>query len=202
MNSQINNYKITLIGDSFVGKTMISNAIIDAPFSDDYVPSVGASMVRIQYNDKNTGAASCIRLWDTAGQEKYQSLASVFFQDSQAAIIVYDVSLKTSFQNVHKWHELYLDNVQTSNNKFLIVANKIDLREENTTDSQQNSKYISTEKGKECAYALNADFLEVSAKTGENINLIVKKMIEYAQSVNKKVTEPLQPVANEKKNCC
>ena len=190
MNTQINNYKIVLIGDTMVGKTMISNVLVDLPFSNEYAESAGASMVKIDFINKNTGGKSCISLWDTAGQEKFHALASVFFQGAQVAIIVYDVSNETSFQHIHYWRDLFLDHSQAIENKFLIVGNKIDLRNESNNQGETSS-FITTERGKECACSINADFIEVSAKTGDNINLLMDKMIEYAQTVIKKTTLPV-----------
>lgn len=79
MNTQATNFKIILIGDVMVGKTMISNVLMNVPFSNDYVPSVCASMIKVNYKNKTTGDSFCISLWDTAGQERFQSLVPVFF---------------------------------------------------------------------------------------------------------------------------
>ena len=65
-------------------------------------------------------------MWDTAGQEKYRSLTSMYFRDAQVAIIVFDVTNKRSLDYVDYWSE----EVKKSNaEEFIIVlvGNKSDL---------------------------------------------------------------------------
>lgn len=199
MNNKTKNYKIVIIGDAAVGKTMISNAILNVPFREEYQPSVGASIVNIQYTNDLTGDTFCISLWDTAGQEEYQSLAPIFYQDAQAAVIVYDVQKELTFQHIHFWHDLFLQHIQLTDNKFIIVGNKIDLRKDNQEDT---STFVSTEKGLECACSIEADFIETSAKTGENISTLVHKLIEYAKSIQASVTQPNIENKEDNSSCC
>ena len=42
-------------------------------------------------------------IWDTAGQEKFRSLTPMYYRNSNAAIIVYDISNANSFERAQKW---------------------------------------------------------------------------------------------------
>ena len=44
-----------------------------------------------------------LSIWDTAGQEKFDSLTKLYFNNTEAALIVYDVTSELSFEKVKKW---------------------------------------------------------------------------------------------------
>ncbi len=44
-----------------------------------------------------------LSIWDTAGQEKFDSLTKLYFKDSEAVLFVYDVTNKLSFEKTRKW---------------------------------------------------------------------------------------------------
>ena len=44
-----------------------------------------------------------LSIWDTAGQERFESLTKMYFKDSDAALIVYDVTSSESFEKTKKW---------------------------------------------------------------------------------------------------
>ncbi len=44
-----------------------------------------------------------LQIWDTAGQEQFRSITKLFYKNSQAALIVYDVNRHDSFDNVGSW---------------------------------------------------------------------------------------------------
>jgi small GTP-binding protein len=51
-----------------------------------------------------------LSIWDTAGQEKFKSLTRMYFQDAEAALIVYDVTFRPSFENAKTWVQDLKDN--------------------------------------------------------------------------------------------
>ena len=64
--------------------------------------------------------------WDTAGQEKYQSLISSYVRDVNCVILVYDVGNEISFKNVERWMKIFKEN-QTQDTSIILVGNKIDI---------------------------------------------------------------------------
>merc|ERR1719297_355964 len=67
-----------------------------------------------------------LQLWDTAGQERFRSLIPSYIRDSSVAIVVYDITNKTSFLNTHKWIEDVREE-RGDDVVIMLVGNKIDL---------------------------------------------------------------------------
>lgn len=86
-------------------------------------PTVGIDFLakNISHKAKNYR----LQLWDTAGQERFRSLIPGYLRDSHCALIVYDVSSKTSFADVESWIKLYNEN-KLSEGFIFLVGNKID----------------------------------------------------------------------------
>ncbi|KAI3388188.1 hypothetical protein SNEBB_006234 [Seison nebaliae] len=101
-----------------------------------------------------------LQFWDTAGQERFRALTPSYMQDSTAAVIVYDVTSKSSFDETKTWIN---DFRKKRGNDVLIflVGNKIDLVQE---------RQITTEQGEARAKKNKIQYFETSAKTGENIS--------------------------------
>ena len=81
-----------------------------------------------------------IRLWDTAGQEKYRSLTKIFLKDAKIALLVYAIDDENSFKDLDMW----LNIVKEINNENIILgiaANKADLYEKAKISDQQGKKY-------------------------------------------------------------
>jgi Ras-related protein Rab-21 len=100
-------------------------------------------------------------IWDTAGQEEYHALNNVYYRDAVAAILVYDITDRDSFEKVQTWVEelrLYLD----KNTPIAIAGNKYDLPNRNV-DQDEAEKY---------AESIDGAHFDTSAKTGKGIDEI------------------------------
>ncbi|KAL7718707.1 Small GTPase RAB [Entamoeba marina] len=145
--------KLCIIGDSGVGKTCISSRLVDGTFKPDEKSTIGASFVTTNIEN------SKIVIWDTAGQEKYRSMVGMYYRGASGAIIVYDITNKTTFSDLKAWHT-DLMKTATDDIALSIVGNKCDL---------ESARQVTTEEGKEFAAGLNATFMEVSAMSGTNV---------------------------------
>lgn len=67
---------------------------------------------------------------DTAGQERYHSLAPMYYRGAAAAIVVFDVTHPSSFERAKKWVWELRQNVQNPNLIIVLVGNKVDLTEQ------------------------------------------------------------------------
>lgn len=67
-----------------------------------------------------------MQIWDTAGQEKYRSIAKIYYQEAKIAILVYDVTSKDSFEQMQVWGEELVDNAP-KDIVLAVVGNKVDL---------------------------------------------------------------------------
>ena len=157
-SSNIENYKIAIIGNQHVGKTTILSRYKYETTDDSYAPTVGIDFLtkNVFLEDKT------IRLimWDTAGQERFKSLIPSYLKNANCVILTYDITEKSSFTSLGKWLSDVKDNV--SEGTFIILCgNKIDLN---------NKRVISKEEGEKFAKDNNIAFAETSASTGQGIN--------------------------------
>lgn len=97
---------------------------------------------------------------------------SSYYRDSSGAILVYDVTKKSSFQKLDSWLEELELNTNRNVTK-IVVGNKIDLASERSVDRESGKSFA---KKKRCL------FLECSAKQDTNVQLVfselVKKILE------------------------
>merc|ERR1712147_6896 len=96
--------KVLLIGDSRSGKTTLADMFRKGKVSEIPCPTIGADFykLKIKLPDSFThkGRSAYLQLLDTAGQERYQSIAGKFYKNADCCVIVYDVHDEKSFKNV------------------------------------------------------------------------------------------------------
>ena len=118
------NVKVVLLGESGVGKTSIILRYITNIFNPRQLSTQGASyvskVVEIKKNKKIK-----FELWDTAGEEKYRAIARVFYQNASVCILVYDITRRTSFDEIKNfWIDEIKQHIQDDASKIIII-NKI-----------------------------------------------------------------------------
>ena len=100
------NYKFILVGNSRVGKTSLTNRCVFDEYEENEVPTRICQVVPMpSFNVEGTDDWIQAHIWDTLGQEKFHSLAPLFFRRSVGAFLVYDVTCLESFRAVDKWHQ-------------------------------------------------------------------------------------------------
>ena len=99
--------KIVLLGESGVGKTSIIDRFINDKFEDEGISTITASFVdKTMTFEEFQGKSVKFEIWDTAGQEKYRSLNKIFYENAGAAILVYDITDKQSFEELKNyWYQ-------------------------------------------------------------------------------------------------
>ena len=165
-------YKIVIIGDSGVGKSNILSRYVRDEFSMDTKATVGVEFGSkiISINNQQIK----IQIWDTAGQEKYKSVSTIYYKGAKGALLVYDISRKETFNNLNRWIN-EIKNNSDENINILLIGNKCDLEE---------GRQISQEEAFEKAKEINAGFLEVSALQAVNIEKAFKYLIQQIHNKN------------------
>ena len=166
--------KIIIIGNQSVGKTNIVTRYVKGEFSEDYMITIGVDFLTC--NLKSDDKIFKLRLWDTAGSEKFRSITKGYYSNTCCALIVYDITNQNSFDSVKQWIE-DVKNYADKDTHLVLVGNKIDLKDQ---------RKISKEDGQNLATQNGMDFYESSALTGENINNIFEGICKY---VNQKIDE-------------
>ncbi|KAF5951641.1 hypothetical protein HYC85_009585 [Camellia sinensis] len=107
-----------------------------------------------------------LQIWDTAGQERFQSLGVAFYRGADCCVLVYDVNVMKSFDNLNNWREEFLIQASPSdpeNFPFVVIGNKIDV-------DGGSSRLVSEKKARAwCASKGNIPYFETSAKEGINV---------------------------------
>ena len=145
-------FKLIFLGDSGVGKTNIMKRFSEDQFFFNSKPTIGVDFRTKIVKIKNHVIK--LQIWDTAGQERYKSFTKAYFKDTKGIIIVYDVTSRSSFENLVNWFTLAEENVKVDDMPIILIGNKLDLIE---------NRVISELEGREFAEKYGAEFIETSA---------------------------------------
>ena len=168
MKGKEKSLKLVLIGNTTVGKTSILTRYFDNKFKDDNKSTLGIEFKTTIIN-KN-GNNFKLQIWDTTGQERFKSITQNYFRDADGLLFIFDVTNKESFDSLSEWIEIS-NNSNSKKYKKILIGNKIDLRDQRIIDEENDIKPF------EKTYDIDR-FLEVSAKTGENITKIFDDIAE------------------------
>ena len=175
-SSNIENYKIAIVGNQHVGKTTILSRYKYEATDGIYAPTVGIDFLtkNVFLEDKT------IRLimWDTAGQERFKSLIPSYLKNTNCVILTYDVTERSSFTSLNRWLSDARDNV-VEGTFIILCGNKIDMSKKRVVTKEEAVKFA---KDNNIAYA------ETSASTGEGINELFDTIINNfcgVPSINK-----------------
>ena len=204
---EIINCKTIIVGNSGVGKTSIIGRYL-GKYNPCEKPTIGAAFTNrlASINNKQI----LFEIWDTAGQEKYRSINSIFYQDAYICILVYDITNKKSFEDLKEyWHNSVLE-TGPEDIIFHIVGNKIDLFDKEKVDRKEVEEYCE-EIGAEVSY------ISAMEENGTYVDILFNKLgekflnsdiyIENIKAIQTKKTEKIKIDDVEKKNskkrkCC
>lgn len=150
--------KIGLLGDSQVGKTALCRALMNYDFDPEIISTIGNIKLETRFELKDGNEIKLI-LWDSAGQERFRSVALNTLKAVKGIILVFDVTLKASFDNVNSWLNEISENL---NDPCLVLfGNKIDRDKDEWEVTQEEAKKFAEER--------NLTYFETSAKTKEGL---------------------------------
>lgn len=160
--------KVVLIGDSTVGKSNLVMRFTKNKYMPHSKQTVGFEFATktVRVGDRRLKA----QIWDTAGQERFHSLTAAYYRNAVGAMIVYDITNRSSFEHVTGWlaqvHEHSHENLV-----LILVGNKCDLAH------LPESREVSTLEAARFAAKHSMDFLETSALDATNVVDAFKKLI-------------------------
>ncbi|EFA75929.1 Rab GTPase [Heterostelium album PN500] len=177
--------KCVMIGPSFAGKTSLVVRLVRNTFENEQAATVGGMIElnwiddlvnhtyiltkSIFYNNNNNIAMFLnkffyfekyvlkFELWDTAGQEKFHSLAPMYFRGAKIAIVVFDISTAESFNKAKSWTREFKSH-STEPAIMVLVGNKCDL--ERAITMSEAERYAQEE---------GMIYFEASAKHNTNV---------------------------------
>jgi small GTP-binding protein len=190
-----------LLGDGQVGKTSLISRLTGKKFDDSPMTTIGKETYLYDtiLHDINIK----IKIFDTAGQERFKSMSANVIKNVEGLILTYSIESKESFNNLDNWlHQL--NNVSDiSKTPIILVGNKSDLKDLREVDYEEGEDYAKDHE---------FHFFETSAKTGENVKeafdyifeLLYKKLEEEITGKKGYVKQVLVIKKNKEKKqkCC
>lgn len=170
--TQQNPYKVVVVGSAGVGKTTLVHKLTTGIFMVDSQSTVGVEFKLHEIHDGDEIIQ--MNIWDTAGQEKFRSVAKSYFRNAIGAILTFALNNHNSFNELDAW----LNDLQTlcaPNAVILLIGNKSDLKDE---------RYVPETEIKTFAERHNIDYIETSACSGQNVQ---ETFLRLARSINEKV---------------
>ena len=167
--------KIVLAGPVEAGKTNLMVRFANDAFISTYKPTNGVDFLSKPFQDRDKNVT--FQIWDTAGAQKFQSIAKVFYRGARVVVIVFDLSNQSSFEKIS---EFFLTAKQLSevDTKFILVGNKLDL-----------TRAVAFDEAKAMAQDQGALYLEASAKDGTGVNKIFEEAFGLVLGLNAKETQ-------------
>ena len=161
--------KVVLLGESGVGKTSIISQYISNKFNPKCPTSVSAQFISKRKEFKKYSKFIKFDIWDTVGQERYRSLAKIFYKDARIIIFVYDITNEFSFTSIKDfWYKETSENTE-NDTIYALVGNKVDLYQ----DAQ-----VKTSEGEEYADEIGAIFQNTSALNNSGIDKLFENLGE------------------------
>ncbi|KFP70621.1 Ras-related protein Rab-44, partial [Acanthisitta chloris] len=186
-------YNVLFVGDTHVGKTSFLYRL----HADSFNPHLAAT-VGLDYQIKNfvvDNKRFVLRLWDSAGQERYHSVTKQFFRKADGVVLMYDITSEYSFSDVQYWLSC-IQEAADDGVAILLLGNKTDCAAE---------RQVPTKEGECLAKEHQLMFYECSAASGHNVlesmvSLIRLLKVREDELKNKAAEVPTMP--QKKKSCC
>lgn len=179
------NSKILIIGDAGCGKSSLINRYIDGEYNDNYYNTIGVDF-KIKYFEKN-GKKIKMNIWDTAGQEKFKSLVSSYYRNSDIIILVFDLTNQITFKNIDKWYSDIEHICKIDNLQLFLVGTKADVGIDKYVVDQNMIK--------EKCLEYNMKYYETSAKKNYNLTELFNDIFDEVYII-KAIKEEQEKILN------
>eukprot|EP00042_Codosiga_hollandica_P035456 m.263182 g.263182 ORF g.263182 m.263182 type:complete len:215 (-) comp54634_c0_seq8:127-771(-) len=146
-------YKLILVGEAGIGKSTFVQRHLTGVFEREHRVAPGFTIYPLVFHT-NMGVIH-FEAWDSAGQEKFGALQDGFFQGSQCAILMFDVTNRASYKSVPIWYNTIRE--LCGEIPIVLCGNKVDER-----DRRVKPKSITFHRKR------NLQYYDISAKTNYN----------------------------------
>lgn len=177
-------YKLVVLGSGGVGKSALTVQFVQGIFVEKYDPTIEDSYRKQVEID---GQQCMLEILDTAGTEQFTAMRDLYMKNGQGFVLVYSIIAQSTFNDLPDLRDQILRVKDKDEVPMVLVGNKCDLTDQ---------RVISTEQGQELANKFNSAFLEASAKTKTNVDLIFNTLIRQINKLN-----PVKDGAKKKKGC-
>ena len=181
--------KLVFVGETGVGKTCIIARFTEGKYEQNPGSTVGANYATKTIEIPELKQYLTFDIWDTAGQEKYKSLARIFFQGAKMAVLVYDITRRESFDSMkNQWYK-ELKEHGDPDITIAIAGNKSDLYDDEAVPEQE---------ARDFAKSIGAIFCLTSAQDNKGIEELFRNIGKAFLDPNSKKNKPV--TSNQKNN--
>ena len=157
-------FKLCIFGDGGVGKTTLINKYLTGLFKGDTHITIG-----VDFHMKIVNLSSItvkLQIWDFAGEERFRFFLPNYMIGASGSIFMYDITRNSSLHHLNDWLSVLVkDNINIQDTiPILLVGGKADLENARSIDSKYALKITKTNN--------LSGFIECSAKTGKNVDII------------------------------
>jgi len=177
-------YKLVVLGSGGVGKSALTVQFVQGIFVEKYDPTIEDSYRKQVEID---GQQCMLEILDTAGTEQFTAMRDLYMKNGQGFVLVYSIIAQSPFNDLPDLRDQILRVKDKDEVPMVLVGNKCDLTDQ---------RVISTEQGEELAKKFSCAFLEASAKTRTNVDLIFNTLIRQINKLN-----PIKDGGKKKKGC-
>ena len=163
--------KLVLLGDINVGKTSIVTRCEQNKFIRNCNPTIGVAFS--QKAIEVEGAVVKLDVWDSAGEERFRSINSLYYHGAAAGIIVYDTTNAQTFANARDYWVPHLREHGCESIVVCLVGNKCDMA---------GARRVAEADAREYAEREGLLFFECSAKTGKNVGEVFRTIAREVPS--------------------
>ena len=178
--------KVIILGMSGAGKTSLMRRFTQDYFDRTYMTiTIDFAVKRVTLSD---GSSVKVQVWDTAGQERFKvPLSPVYFRGLAACLLVFDLSDRTSFEDVALWMDM-LEKQCSDNVVKALVGAKSDLEPQ-----------VTREEAEDYAAKCCCSYFETSSKLGTGVQEAFEKTVEEAASKRKDTPATQSMVLNQQR---
>lgn len=163
-------YKICILGDGGVGKTTLVNRYFTGIFNDHLEITIGVDFYckKFQLN----GRIVNLQVWDFAGEDHFRFILPTYLYGAAGAIFMYDITRFSSFRNFNSWMEVFEEGSKNNGKEIplIMVGSKKDLDYKRAVSFDDARAIVDSYDGIQ-------EYLECSAKSGENVHLLFERLI-------------------------
>lgn len=161
-------FKVCIFGDGGVGKTSLVKRYLTGLFTGDSSMTLGVDfhMKRFDFHEKRVS----LQIWDFAGEDRFRFLLPGYVKGASGGIFMFDITRRSSLRNFNDWLQIFKEGTENMqiDVPIIMIGGKLDLHDRRSVFSKDAVDLAKT-------YKL-LDYIECSAKTGENIELIFYKL--------------------------
>lgn len=176
--------KISILGDSSIGKSCMMCRYVENIFDDFSLPTVGIEFFtkKILIDDD----LYKLHIFDLAGQERFKSIVTSYYRQNLGIILAFDITNRESFDNLKRWVS-EIDKYSDPNVSIILIGTKLDLQKDRKIYYEEASNY---------AESLKVNYYEVSSKDNVNIEEVFIDIVKQIKIILKREEE--KKIENEK----